>query len=512
MSESAPHRSAGRLTVANLQQQLRDVGALTEADLRTALGSERHRANLTLNRCEVLLIRAGVVAEEQVAAAKRDLSGRPVPSDADLRVRPDLIDADAARVTGLLAVDAARPTVALVEDSEDNLRHARTLVGHDDFDVVLLVATQFSRLHRAAYQGEHAAAEPPQDVYALLDEAERRDASDVHLAVGFPPMLRVRGELLSLPYRNLDRGWMDRAVADLLPSGKQQRFADHADADAAIAYGDTRFRINAGRDARGVTLVARRLPTRIPTMDGIGLPYPVRELCELQRGLVLVTGPTGSGKSTTLAAMLSHIAASSARHIVTLEDPIEFTLPAGRAMVNQREVGESLEGFAEGLRQALRQDPDVVLVGEMRDLETIRTAITAAETGHLVFGTLHTYDAPSTVARLINSFPSGEQQQIRSQVAYILSGVVSQTLLPTADGRGRAAAFEVMLSNPAVQTNLRKPDGHLGLRHVIEQGRRDGMQTIDMALAQLVADGTVDQTEAELRARDRDEFRAFLGR
>lgn len=495
------------VTVAALKRLLVDEGTCTADELKLALGVLRDTA--TLNQFEVAVVNSGTVDERVLADAKSRLSGLPAPEDSQVRVVTKVIDSEAARTTGMLAVDGARPTVALVENTPDVVQQAKLLAGTDDIDIVLLTATQFSRLRRAAYGNAQLPPEA-EDLYVLLDAAVERSASDIHLTVGVPPMLRVNGDLVELDYAPVRSDWLQGELARVLTPEKLASYETTFSADAGLPFGNARFRLNAGRDRTGPTLVARRLARFVPTMDDIGLPWPIRQLCDLERGFVLVTGPTGSGKSTTLAAMLGHIASSTPRHLITLEDPIEFQLPHGRGLVNQREVGGSLEGFSEGLRQALRQDPDVVLVGEMRDLDTIRTAITAAETGHLVFGTLHTYDASSTVARVVNSFPGDEQQQVRSQVAYIMSGIVSQTLLPTLDGKGRVAAFEVMLSSPAIQSNLRKEDGHVGLRQVIAQGRQAGMQTLDMALAALVRSKRVAQQVAETRARDRDEFLSFL--
>jgi twitching motility protein PilT len=291
-----------------------------------------------------------------------------------------------------------------------------------------------------------------------------------------------------------------------------EAWLNNSDADFAFTYGAARFRVNFGRDRRGMTIAARKIPTNVPTMQDIHLPEAVRRLVGLDRGLVLVVGPTGSGKSTTLASMLSAIAVDQHRHIITLEDPIEFMIPSGRSVVHQRELGQSFISFPAGLRQALRQDPDVILVGEMRDLDTIRTALTAAETGHLVFGTLHTFDAPSTVGRLVSSFPAEEHDQVRAQLSYILKAVVAQTLLPLATTKGRVAAFEVMLSTPAIQNNLRKVEGHAFLRQTIETSSRDGMQTMEMALVDLVRRGVVRLDDAEQRAPDPENFRRRIDR
>jgi twitching motility protein PilT len=253
-------------------------------------------------------------------------------------------------------------------------------------------------------------------------------------------------------------------------------------------------------------LAARKIPTKIPTPDEISLPLAVQNLVHLDRGIVLVTGPTGSGKSTTLAALLASIARNQSRHIITLEDPVEFHLPSGRSVVHQRELGASFTSFSDGLRQALRQDPDVILVGEMRDLETIRTALTAAETGHLVFGTLHTYDAASTITRIVSVFPPEEQDQVRSLLSYIMKAIISQTLIPNMSGTGRSAAFEVMLATPAIANNLRRIDGQAQLRQTIETSSREGMQTLDMALVELVKRRAISEEHALEKAMFKEDF------
>jgi twitching motility protein PilT len=283
--------------------------------------------------------------------------------------------------------------------------------------------------------------------------------------------------------------------------------------DFAYTYGEERFRMNLGKERHGFTLSARLLSSTIPKMSALGLPKAIQEFIHLERGLVLVTGPTGSGKSTTLAALLQEIASTQDRHIITLEDPIEYVLEQGpRAMVKQREQGEDFIDFPAALRQALRQDPDVVLVGEMRDIETARTAVTAAETGHLVFSTLHTYDAQSTVARLVSMYPEGEQDHAREKLAYILKGVVSQTLVPRANTTGRVAAMEIMLGTPAIANNLRSPKGMTQLRSTIQTSRGEGMQTMEMALADLHRRGLISYDDGLFKARNEEEYEQYIAR
>lgn len=481
-------------------------GICDETKLVSILGTERHGANLDV--IELALVRSGTLSEARLEALKGMISGLAVvgPSSTAL---PEIIPSALAKQCGALAIDGPSPVVAFVEDTQENVDRVREFLNRD-FEVALVTAPRFVELYKNAYQQLRPDSRPPTvDVFELLDEAISSGASDVHLSVGVPPSLRVNGATAALHRQPLDDGWMRRAVEQLLGyEALQQVLATH-NADGAFPYGTSRFRVNAGRDMRGLTLAVRLLPTEIPTFDQLALPSSVRGLADLERGLVLVTGPTGSGKSTTLAALLSHITTNQARHVLTLEDPIEFVLPAKRAVVHQRELGSSFTSFADGLRQSLRQDPDVVLVGEARDDETIRAAVTAAETGALVFATVHTYDAVNTLARIVSTYPEGEQDQIRSQLAYVLKGVVSQTLVPAITG-GRVAAYEVLISTPAVSNNLRKSDGLMSLRQVMTTGVRDGMQTMEMHLAQLVRSGVVREIDAEYKARDIEEFRRQL--
>jgi twitching motility protein PilT len=258
-------------------------------------------------------------------------------------------------------------------------------------------------------------------------------------------------------------------------------------------------------------MTLRKLPSVIPTFDDLSAPDAIRRFAELERGLVLVTGPTGSGKSTTLAAIINAIITGSARHVITLEDPIEFRFPTDRAsLVNQREYGSSFSDFPEGIRDSLRQDPDVILVGEMRDKQTIAAALTAASTGHLCLGTLHTSDAPQTVARIVNAFDSSERDEVRAQLAQMLKGVVSQTLLPRAGNKGRVAAYEILVANPAIATNLRKVGGENALKQTMQTAAREGMVTLEASLASLVRRGVVRKDEAEFRAQDVEEFQRAL--
>lgn len=459
---------------------------------------------------ELRLLRSDLVTEQRLLAVKGVVTGLPIVSAYDMQARP-ILPRQVAAATGAIVLAADEPTVAFVEPSAENVELVAKALRTHDFEIKIVTVSQFRDMLAAAYATGDAAALPVvADLSAVFDECLKRRASDVHLSVGKPPMMRIDGVLRATPYQALNQRWLDTNFRALLAA----RFAELAETftcDIAYEHQGTRFRLNFGRDQHGWTLAARMLASRIPTLDDLNLPEAIRAFTQLERGLVLVTGPTGSGKSTTLAALLDHVSRTQARHLITLEDPVEYVLTAGPdAVVNQRELGRSFVGFADALRQALRQDPDVILVGEMRDPETARTAVTAAETGHLVFSTLHTYDAQSTVARLVSMYPEGEQDHAREKLAYILKGVVSQTLVPRANTTGRVAAMEIMLSTPAISNNLRNPGGMAHLRSTIQTSRKEGMQSMEMALADLVIRGIASQEEAEFRARDKEEFRRYL--
>ena len=325
----------------------------------------------------------------------------------------------------------------------------------------------------------------------LLRQAHESKASDVHITAHSPVMFRIHGDLRPVTPDRLSPADTLELVKQLMTEDQFRQFMATGDLDFAYGIeGVSRFRVNAYRQRGHAALTIRLIPSRVPVMEELGLPRIAEEFARKPQGLLLVTGPTGSGKSTTLAALIDYINRTRRDHIITLEDPIEFVHEHKNCIVNQREIGTDTESFAKGLRAALRQDPDVVLVGEMRDLETISIAITAAETGHLVFGTLHTADAPQTVDRVIDVFPHEAQQQIRVQLASVLLGVIAQRLLPRADGRGRVAAFEVMVNTPAVANLIRSEKVHQ-IRSVMQTGRSMGMQTMEMSLRELLSQGLI---------------------
>jgi len=346
----------------------------------------------------------------------------------------------------------------------------------------------------------------------ILLEVVKRNASDLHLTAGLPPMLRIRGRLTQLEeFPKLSPEDTREFIYSILTTDQRRRLETDMQLDFAyVVPGQARFRVNAYFQRGAVAAAFRLIPSEIVPIDDLGLPAVVHELTRRPRGIVLVTGPTGSGKSTSLAAMIDEINRTRDEHIITIEDPIEFVHAHRRCMINQRELGNDAISFAAALKGALREDPDVILVGEMRDLETISTALTAAETGHLVFGTLHTQDAPQTIDRVIDVFTPAQQAQIRVQLSVTLQGVVTQQLLPTADGAGRCVACEVLVPTPAVRNLIREGKIHQ-IPSVIQTGSAHGMQSMDAALATLVRAGRITTELAEARSSTPEELRRLLG-
>jgi twitching motility protein PilT len=347
----------------------------------------------------------------------------------------------------------------------------------------------------------------------LVQEMTDLDASDLHLTPGSKPMVRVRGALEPLGnYETLDPETTRQLLYHILSSEQQKVLETKRQIDMAYSVpGLARFRVNLFFQRASLGAAFRLIPTDIRSLDELGLPGHLSELARKARGLVLVTGPTGSGKSTTLAALVDQINRERHEHILTIEDPIEFLHFHRSCIVNQREIGFDAPSFAEALRAALRQDPDVILVGEMRDLETIATALTAAETGHLVFATLHTQSAPQTIDRVIDVFPAEQQDQVRIQLASTLQGVVTQTLIPTADGRGRTAALEVLLPDDAVRNLIRQ--GKIEqIYSVMQTGTARGMQTMEQALADLILRGVITREQGVARTTRPEQLDGLLDR
>lgn len=343
------------------------------------------------------------------------------------------------------------------------------------------------------------------NIRAILEEAKEAGASDVHITVGIPPKMRVNGKLITMTnYARLLPADTLEVVLDIMTESQRNKFEERGEYDMSFSIPDLgRYRVNVYKQRGSAALAFRLVGTKVPSPEQLGVPESVIDLYQRKRGLVLVTGPTGSGKSTTLAAIIDKINNSRDTHVITLEDPIEYLHQHKLSMVNQREIGLDSENYANALRAALREDPDVILVGEMRDFETISVAITAAETGHLVLSTLHTIGAASTVDRVIDVFPPHQQQQIRVQLANVLEAVVSQQLIPTIDGTGRVAAFEVMHANHAVRNLIREGKSHQ-LTSVMQTNRKLGMITMDEAIQQLYFSGRISRELAIQFAQDPD--------
>jgi twitching motility protein PilT len=349
------------------------------------------------------------------------------------------------------------------------------------------------------------------DFAEVLLQVMERGASDLHLTAGSPPMIRHHGRLHALDYPKLTPQLTREVIYSILTNEQRQRLETDWQIDFAYSIpGRARFRVNAYFQRASIGAALRLIPSDMPKLETLGLPPTLDEFLNKPRGFVLVTGPTGSGKSTTLAAMIDKINDTRHEHIMTIEDPIEFLHRHKKCIVNQRELGGDAKSFGLALKAALRQDPDVILVGEMRDLETIQTALTAAETGHLVFATLHTQDTSQTVDRIVDVFPPESQQQVRVQLSTALQGICTQQLLPTADGRGRAVATEVLVPTPAVRNLIREGKTHQ-IYSTLQTGGAHGMQTMDAALATLVRDHKISRELAEARSSTPEELRRLMG-
>lgn len=330
----------------------------------------------------------------------------------------------------------------------------------------------------------------------LLLEAQKRKASDLHLTVGVPPKIRVNGDLINLEQEALTPAEIEEIVLPMVPSRLAETLNTYGEVDFSYAIKNVgRFRVNLFRQRGSYALVIRIIYTTIPSPEELGIPESVQELTKKKRGLILVTGPTGSGKSTTLASLIDMINTNSNSHIITLEDPIEYLHKHKNSIVNQREIGTDSLSFGNALRVILREDPDVILIGDMRDYETMKVAITAAETGHLVLSSLHTSGAVNTIERIVDVFPPHQQQQIRVQLATVLDGVISQQLIPSADGSSRVAAFEVMLSNPAIRSLIRDGKIHQ-ISNYIQTSKKSGMKMMDEAIYELYLFGKITKEQA----------------
>jgi twitching motility protein PilT len=344
------------------------------------------------------------------------------------------------------------------------------------------------------------------DVTELLAFSVKNQASDLHLSAGLPPMIRVHGDVRRINLPPMEHKTVHGMVYDIMSDAQRKKYEDELEVDFSFAVPNlARFRVNAFNQDRGAAAVFRTIPSKVLSLEDLNAPKVFQDLCNKPRGMVLVTGPTGSGKSTTLAGMINHINENLLGHILTVEDPIEFVHESKKCLINQRELGPDTHSFANALKSALREDPDIVLVGEMRDLETIRLALTAAETGHLVFGTLHTSSAAKTVDRIIDVFPAAEKDMVRAMLSESLQAVIAQTLLKKRDGGGRVAAHEIMIGTPAIR-NLIRENKVAQMYSIIQTSQGIGMQTLDQCLVELVKKGAIAASEAKNAAMDKTLF------
>ena len=490
-----------------------------------------------------VLVSSGLVGEKDLVAAIADSVGRRFVDLSDHVVPTELdrlIPAELAVRHSVVAVDTVGDelVVAMADAGDRDVAGAVEAATGWKVQPAVAVRADLARLVSAMYGGSAASMpasdgpiveidlnapvtrsaasawgldpDAPEELHVndLLGRVLDLGGSDLHLTVGVHPAVRVNGELKRLTeFPELNGSEIRRMVYAILTQKQREKFEAEHELDTSHSIpGRGRFRVNVFLQRDSVGAVMRSIPYEIVPLETLGLPPAVAQFAQLPRGLVLVTGPTGSGKSTTLASLVDIINTTKPCHIMTVEDPIEFLHTHKMAVVNQREVGEDTHSFAQALKHVLRQDPDVILVGEMRDLETIHTAITAAETGHLVFGTLHTQDAPQSVDRIIDVFPAHQQQQVRVQLASALQGVVTQQLIPTADGKGRACAAEVLVATPAVRNLIREGKTHQ-IYSSMQAGGKYGMQTMDQALATLVKGGLVSMATATERCSNPEDLR-----
>jgi twitching motility protein PilT len=507
--------------VRRFGEALVDRHVLSRDSLESAI-SEAERTNETLPN---VLLRLGLVGAKDLTAALADQLGVPFVDFLETPIHqeaPTLLTADLARKWLALPVDFEdhKLIVAFAEPADDD---ALAAVGAaTTYEIIAAVADReelmgaIDMIYGAAPQAEPGGAASIWEgartdelhINDLLELVIQWRGSDLHLAAGSPPVIRVNGDLRPIPdVPVLNGSQIRQMVYSILTQKQREKFEKELELDTSYALpGKGRFRVNVFLQRDSVGAVMRAIPYQVIDYDSLGGPPAVKTWAYLPRGLVLITGPTGSGKSTTLASLIDIVNRERSVHIMTVEDPIEFLHDHKRSLINQREVGEDTHSFASALKHVLRQDPDVILVGEMRDLETISTALTAAETGHLVFATLHTQDAPQSIDRVIDVFPAHQQQQVRVQLASALQGICTQQLIPTSDGNSRAIACEVMVATPAVRNLIREGKTHQ-VYSVLQAGGRYGMVTMDMSLVQLVRSGRITLDMAIERCSNEEDLR-----
>jgi twitching motility protein PilT len=508
-------------------ETLVDRHVLSRDDLEHAI-DEAERSNEAL---PAVLLRLGLVGSKDLTAALADQMGIRFVDFLDTPIHqeaPETLTPEMARKWLAVPVDfeGQKLVVAFAEPADDE---ALTAIGNaTSYEIIPAVSdrTELIRAIDMIYgpatnaDGEHQRGAFVDDPAAHVDELHINDllelvlqwgGSDLHLTSNSPPVIRVHGDLRPVTeLAPLNASQIRQMVFTILTQRQREKFENELELDTSYALpGKGRFRVNVFLQRDSVGCVMRAIPYEIVDFDRLGIPPAVKTWAYLPRGLVLVTGPTGSGKSTTLASLIDIVNRERSVHIMTVEDPIEFLHQHKRSLINQREVGEDTHNFNNALKHVLRQDPDVILVGEMRDLETISTALTAAETGHLVFATLHTQDAPQSIDRVIDVFPAHQQQQIRVQLAAALQGICTQQLIPTSDGRGRAVATEVMVATPAIRNLIREGKVHQ-IYSMLQAGGKYGMVTMDMALAHLVRQHRISLDAALERCTNEEDLRRLI--
>ena len=497
---------------------------LSRDDLAIAMAESRR----TGDGLPAVLRREGLVSEKDLTAAVAETVGVRFIDFTETPLHPDAamtVPEHIAREHHVIGVDfdGTKLVVAFPDPGDDAAVQA--VGAATGYEIIPAAAGRYEILHAidsvfgpaSPSLSAHGDVDPVEDevegthVNDLLIKVLEQHGSDLHLTAGSPPVIRVHGELQPVKgIEKLSGSQIREMIYAILTQKQREKFENDLELDCSYSLpGKSRFRVNVFLQRDNVGAVMRAIPYEIVPFDDLGIPATVRSFADLPRGLVLVTGPTGSGKSTTLASLIDIVNREKALHIMTVEDPIEFLHQHKRAVVNQREVGEDTKSFAEALRHVLRQDPDVILVGEMRDLETIQTALTAAETGHLVFATLHTQDAPQSIDRIIDVFPAHQQQQVRVQLAASLQGICTQQLIPTADGSGRVVVTEVLVATPAVR-NLIREGKIYQIYSLMQTGAKWGMVTMDQNLATLVAQRKITMEAALERCSNEEDLRRLV--